>query len=196
MNCLMPLLAGAVLFSSAVASSAQAPAPAATDRPLTIRKMDSGKAKTPEYQVKQGIAQRSRDWYKVEVIYDTETEWLDEVSFTYYVVVKAAKATPGRNSLFTLFKGDVTYINVERGRHKSDIYLHPSTIARFGEVERVAAVVNVGGRLVAMEGKPDGSVSQRWWEQLSPQDGYLLNRMQTPFAMINFDDYEAIKQKN
>ena len=37
--------------------------------------------------------------------------------------------------------------------------------------------------------------NQRWWEQMTPVDGYVLNRMETPFAMISFDDYEAIKPK-
>lgn len=186
----------AVTLLAAVSTSAQTPGPAANDRLLVIKKVDAGKVKTPDYQVKPAQpVQRMRDWYKVEVIYDTSQEWLDEVSFTYYVVVKAKQPQPGQ-SAYTLFKGDVTYINVEKGRHKSDIYLHPSTLARYGEVERVAALVNVAGRLVGMDGLPSGSTSTRWWEQLPPQEGYLLNRTQTPFAMINFDDYEAIKPKN
>jgi hypothetical protein len=169
--------------------------PAAADRLVSVKKIDAGKAKTPEYQAKYVTAQqRSRDWFKVEVIYDTEPEWLDEVSLTYYVVVKAKQPIAGRSSLYTLFKGDVTYINVEKGRHKSDMYLHPSTLARLGDVERVATVVSTGGRVVVMEGVPSLSgANPRWWEQLPPQEGYLLNRTQTPFAMINFDDYEAIK---
>lgn len=184
---------------ASVPAFAQAPSPAgaaAGDRALAIKKLDAGKVKTPDYQVKPAQpTQRMREWYKVELVYETEPEWMDEVSITYYVVVKAKQPQPGR-SAFTLFKGDVTYINIEKGRHKSDIYLHPSTLARFGDVERVAALVNTGGRLVAMDGLPSGSTSSRWWEQLAPQEGYLLNRMQTPFAMINFDDYEAIKPKN
>lgn len=175
---------------------AQAPAAAPTGRPLVIRKIKGEQVRTPEYQAKNvGAQSRSRAWYKIEVSYDVEPDWLDEVTFTYYVVVKAKEPIPGRNSLWTLFKGEVTYVNIEKGRDKrSDIYLHPSTLARFGAVERVAAVVSVGGRMVAMEGEPAlAGPNPRWWEQLTPQDGYLMNRMQTPFAMINFDDYEAVK---
>lgn len=200
MNSLLKSLAlAAVVHLAGIGNSGLAQAPAAApavDRILNIKKIDAGKVKTPDYVVKPALpTQRTREWYKVEVIYDTDPEWVDEISFTYYVVVKAKQPIPGR-SAFTLFKGDVTYINVEKGRHRSDIYLHPSTLARFGDVERVAALVSVGGRLVGMEGLPSGSTSTRWWEQLPPQDGYLLNRTQTPFAMINFDDYEAIKPKN
>jgi len=38
--------------------------------------------------------------------------------------------------------------------------------------------------------------SQRWWEQVPPVDGYVLNRLETPFAMIAFDNYEAIKSRS
>jgi hypothetical protein len=183
----------ATLLCASPGFEARAQAPAAPQTPLAIRKIAGGKVETPEYQVKKSqFAGRTRQWFQVIVDYDTAPEWLDEATFTYYVLVRAKKAEPGRNPL-TLFKGEVTYINIERGRHKSDIYLHPSTVSRFGDVERVAVVVNVGGRLVAMDGQPSGTAQQRWWEQLSPMDGYLLNRMQTPFAMLYFDDYESVK---
>ncbi len=188
---LAPLVAA--LLCAVVPFEARAQAPAAAQSPLAIRKIAGGKAETPEYQIKKSqFSARTRQWFQVIVDYDTAPDWLDEATFTYYVLVRAKRAEPGRNPL-SLFKGEVTYINIERGRHKSDIYLHPSTVARFGDVERVAVVVNVGGRLVAMDGQPSGTAQQRWWEQLSPMDGYLLNRMQTPFAMLNFDDYEAVR---
>ena len=85
----------------------------------------------------------------------------------------------------------MTYVNIQKGKHKSDMYLHPSTIARYGDVQRVGVVISSQGRVLAMESLPANN--QRWWEQLTPLDGYVLNRMQTPFAMIYFDDYEAIK---
>ena len=186
----------AVLLSFAWLSTDASAQAAASQNPVVIKSIEAGKTRTPEYQAKGvGPRKRPRQWFKIEVTYDTDAQWLDEVTFTYYVVVKAKEPIPGRNSLFTLFKGEVSYINIEKGRHSADIYLHPSTIARFGEVERVATVVSQGGRMVTMAGEPalSSGANARWWEQLPPQDGYLLNRTQTPFAMINFDDYEAIK---
>lgn len=33
-----------------------------------------------------------------------------------------------------------------------------------------------------------------WWKQLAAgESGLVLNRMQTPFAMINFTDFEALQ---
>jgi hypothetical protein len=34
-----------------------------------------------------------------------------------------------------------------------------------------------------------------WWKtiKLVPKDGCILSRAQTPFALVNYDDYEVIK---
>jgi hypothetical protein len=165
---------------------AQQPAPA--PKIVQVRKLEQRKAATPEYQLLKGqFMGQTRDWFVATAQYRTAPEWIDELTFTYYILVRAKTGA----QKFTLFKGDVTYVNIQKGDHKSDIYLHPSTLARYGDVERVAVVVNAQGRVVAMESLP--SSNTRWWEQLTPVEGYALNRLQTPFAMINFDDYEAIR---
>ena len=157
-------------------------------RVVQIRKIEPAKVKTPEYQLLKGqFMATTRDWFQITTSYETAPDWLDDLTFTYYVLMKP-KSGPAK---FVLFKGDVTYVNIQKGKHKSDMYLHPSTMARYGDVERVAVVLTTQGRVVAMESLP--ASQQRWWEQLTPVDGYVLNRMQTPFAMVNFDDYEAIK---
>ncbi|HMP75898.1 MAG TPA: hypothetical protein PKE12_06350 [Kiritimatiellia bacterium] len=186
---LVPFVAAIAL----TADTARAQAPGAPATPLVIRKVDAKPVNSPEYQIRNiPITPRGLRWLQVVVDYEVAPEWVDEATFTYYVLLKAKRAEPGR-SPFTLFKGDITYVNIARGRRKADIYMHPSTLARFGDIERLAVVVNVGGRMVALDGQPTGTAAQRWWEQLAPQDGYLLNRMQTPFAMVNSDDFEAIK---
>ncbi len=155
---------------------------------VEIKKIEPAKAQTPEYKLLTGqVMAKTRTWFAINTTYETKPDWIDDLSFTYYVLVRSKEA----GQKYTLFKGDVTYVNVQKGKHKSDMYLHPSTLARYGDVERVAVIVNAAGRVVAMESLP--AATTRWWEQLSPVEGYVLNRMQTPFAMINFDDYEAVK---
>ena len=127
--------------------------------------------------------------------YSTAPEWMDELEFRYYALVQSKK---GKKE-YTLLRGDVTYVNIERNagggpRHKSVVYLHPTTLARYGEVERLAVLIYYQGRLIGIESEP--STKQRWWEQLTPKSGYVLNRLESPFAMINYDDYEAIKAKS
>jgi len=154
---------------------------------VQIRKIDGKKLQTPEYKVKVtgGQSAKRRTWFQITTEYESKPEWIDELRFVYYVLVKGKRE-------YKLFSDEVSYVNVEKGRtHDSVVYLHPSTLKRYGDVECVAVLIYQQGRLVASQSKPPKK--QRWWEQRTPITGYILNRMQTPFAMINFDNYEAIK---
>jgi len=188
----MKRLALSVLLVLSIVLSASAQQADGGKKQLSIDKIEGKKVQTPEYQVsKNQFKARTRDWFQIITTYDTKPEWTDEVSFKYYVLVKDKSGEVGARQ--SLFSGEVTYINIEKGKHKSDMYLHPSTILRFGDVQAVAVIVSVQGRVEAIESLP--ASNDRWWEKLTPVDGMLLNRMQTPFAMLYFDDYEAVKPK-
>ncbi|HMO50490.1 MAG TPA: hypothetical protein PKE26_01425 [Kiritimatiellia bacterium] len=160
--------------------------------PISIRKVDGGKAPTPVFQVRGSQSQgRSKDWFRVFVEYDSEPDWIDELSFTFYVLVrgKSKDAPP-----VTLFKGETAYIHIPSGkRHQADMYLHPNIIARFGDVAQVAVEVREGGRVLARTGKPEPT--EAWWERITPVAGVLLDRGQTPFALVDIDDQEIIKPR-
>jgi hypothetical protein len=146
--------------------------------------------KTPIYQARTTRPQTSAapaDWARISISYETSPEWIDELEFIYYVYVK----DQSNRGAEVMFRGAVTYINVARGRnHQSDIFIHPSTIARMGKPEYVAVVVKHRGAVVATESTAQ---TPNWWERLSPVDGVLLNRAQTPFALIDYDMFNAIK---
>ena len=89
-----------------------------------------------------------------------------------------------------MFRGTVTYVNVAKGRHYSDMFLHPSTLARLGRVEQVAVVVKARGAVVASESTAQ---TQNWWDRFSAVRGVLLNPTQTPVAHGGDDMYEATK---
>jgi len=189
----LPLAVAATVALVAATQSAPAQEAAPRSTPLKISKTDAGKAPTPQYEVRKGNnTTRNRQWFQVVTTFETAPEWIDEATFTYYILVKSKKPEPGQASS-RMFKGDVTYVNMEKGKHRSDAFLQPSTLLRYGDVERVAVQVQVGGRLVAQDGIPTGSDKQRWWEQYTPVAGLVLNHMETPFAFVNFDDYEAVK---
>ena len=156
---------------------------------LRIRKLNAKKQPTPKYDVQRVSLGQSqvRQWMQLQVSFDTAPEWMDQLDFTFYALVKAKKG----QAKYTLFRSAISYVNVEKGSHEGVMYLHPSTLKRYGDVESMAVIVRVNGQLAAMESDPKSK--QRWWEQLSPVDGYLLNRMETPFAMINYDNYPAVK---
>jgi len=156
---------------------------------LRIRKMTpSSKNKTPIFKTAmQGHAQANQpDWWKVVVEYETKPDWVNEIEFIYYVYMKD-QSNKGAEMMFS---SSVTYVNVKKGRHYSDMFLHPNTLARMGRVEQVAVVIKVGGVVVGMEST---AKTPNWWDRYAPIRGVLLNRTQTPFSLIDFDMYEQVK---
>lgn len=164
----------------------------APSRPVRIDRIKGSKVKTPEYEVKRiSVASRTtREWFQILTEYRSAPDWIDQLDVTYYALVKTRRDS-GAEAPYILFRGQVSYVDVEKGRHDSVMYMHPSTISRYGDVDRVAVLMYVKGQLVSMESEPSGG--ERWWERFSPQDGYLRKRTETPFAMISDDNYEAIK---
>ncbi len=159
---------------------------------LRIRRVEGDLVRAPQYQVTGGTrTQRQRQWLQVRTEFETAPEWIDEITFTYYIVLRNRRPPEGEAE-YNLFRGESTYVNVARTRTgQSTVFLHPSTVERYGDLERVGVVVSSQGRVLGMASNP--SSDQRWWEQLPPRSGFVLTRMQTPFAMVNFDDFEAVK---
>ncbi|MEI6165694.1 MAG: Amuc_1102 family pilus-like protein [bacterium] len=152
-----------------------------------------GLVKSPD----AGMSKRAayREWAELSIQYDTEPEWLDEVVFNYYVLVRGKTAQD-----FTLLKGVVTYVDVARGaKHMGVAYVRPAALARFGEIVGVAVEAKVKGETVSSlaegrlgTGKP---LPVEWWKNpnLASKEGYILDKSKTPFALLSFDDYEALK---
>ncbi len=168
------------------------PGPAAPGGPgsdiLRIRKVTPGTEKTPLFKTSSQAQSSGRqtDWWRVAVEFETAPEWIDELEFIYYVYMK----DQSNKGAEVMFRGNVTYVNIARGKHLSDMFLHPSTVARLGRVEQVAVVVKSKGAVVASEST---ARTPNWWDRFSPVEGVLLSRPQTPFAFIDFDSFEAIK---
>ncbi|MCA1810269.1 MAG: hypothetical protein LC725_12620 [Lentisphaerae bacterium] len=94
-----------------------------------------------------------------------------------------------------MFPATVTYVDIPKGRdHISTVFLRPNTVIRYGAVERVAVEVHARGEIVAYASQPDDKT--QWWRmQINARvlNGVLLNRAQTPFAFVAWDNYQAIK---
>lgn len=156
---------------------------------LRIRKMAPvPNTKTPVFRTATAsqASAKQPDWWRVMVEFETAPDWVDELEFTYYVYMK----DQSNKGAEMMFRGAVTYVNVAKGRHYSDMFLHPSTLARMGRVEQVAVVVKAKGAVVATESTAQ---TANWWDRFAPIDGVLLNRAQTPFAFVDYDLYEQIK---
>ena len=179
----------ACLLSPAPEAAAQTLRP---EDVLRIRNLDAQMVRAPEYHATNtSPTRRQREWLEIRVDFQTRPDWIDELTFTYYVVLQNRRPEPNQPE-FTLYTGQSAYVNIARTNDgRSTVYVHPSTVERFGRLYRVGVVVTSAGRTLAMESAPTGE--GRWWEQLPPQQGYVLSRMETPFAMVNFNDFEMAK---
>lgn len=183
------MLAGIIVMCCVMTQAVFAQNRGGERAPMKIRKITGDKVRTPEYKIIGGTAQgKTRNWYRVRVNYETYPDWMDELKVRYYILVKNKK----KKGKLTLFSGIIDYVNIAKGnQHRTEAFLHPSTLERYGEVESIAVEFIAQGKPVARGSRPESK--QRWWENYTPMGGYVLSRLESPFAMINFDDYEAIK---
>ena len=184
----------AAASSTATGASAQPAATVAGKESVVIRKMEAtglaAKVKTPEFNNNANEPQaQAKDWARITVQYETDAEWTDELEFRYMVLVKNTKT-----SVLTMFPGTVTYIDVPKGkRHTSTVFLRPTTLDRYGNVEWAGVKIYLKGEQVAMAQMPDDQ--RPWTANVKTKENVLLNRAQTPFAQVAIDNYETIKQK-
>jgi hypothetical protein len=159
-----------------------------------------GLVKTPEYRsnINRGAGQ-PREWAQIAVQYETVAEWLDDVTFQYWVL--AMRKEDGQN-VYALYKKSVRYSDIAAGReHVSTVFLRPAALERFGPVVAAAVEVTIGGTLVGEASEAEITVPEKWWRnpqvvespQVTAREGYLLNRAESPWALINIDDYEVIR---
>ena len=153
---------------------------------VKIKSLKPVKETTPAFEVKHGGSSTiAKTWWCARTEFETDAEWTDELEFTTYVFVEKSAKHPE-----VMYRNTVTYVNLAKGRHLSDVFLHPDTLSRVGVPKFVAVVVKADGRVVASE---SSATTPNWWDRFSPVDGVLLHRGQTPFAVIDFDSYPCIK---
>jgi len=159
--------------------------------------------RTPVFRTNQPAGTRPvGEWAQIATQYDTSPDWIDELVFQYYVMTMESE---GGANVYSFFRKVVRYVDIERdNNHMSTVFLHPRTLERYGDVVAVAVEITLGGQVAAAEDEVDGGrvrLPENWWtnpnvlqnENLTIRDGYLLGRDETPFALINIDDYEVIK---
>jgi len=181
------LLSTIVALAFIYQTSAQAPiGPGAA----TITKIEPQGVKTPEYNITGGPQKRSKvgTWLEVEVEFETKADEIPELVFLYTIMIE--------NKLLT---GTVSHVNIPKGRdHYSVMYISPRSLEKLtgGKPLTGASIQNVWVEIksadgVTIDGK--GSPKNTPPPNLPRFPGMVLNKMETPFAPLFFDRYEAIK---
>lgn len=164
-----------------------------TKNAVALKKLDIlPKQLTPTYQVTPTppASKTPRYWFQMTLHFDTHMEWTDDLDFRCYVLLKPKVATAGAKPM--LLRGDVTLVNVAKGKHKCDFFVHPSTLLRYGDVDSVAVVVSKSEQVIGMLSQPQST--KRWWEDFQPVPNMVLRRGDTPWALLNYDDFEQVKE--
>jgi len=159
-----------------------------------IKKISPAVDLTPQVSFNFGPVQhpqpRSQQWLEVEVNFESNVDWTDELTVRYFILLAGQCLT-----------GEVTHIDIPRGRDLySVVYVSPKTIARIlnGRPLTGIDIQDVGVQLVAkgqvLTTKSYKTVGdQQWWQNQQQITGKVLNKNQTPFAPLIWDRYEQIK---
>jgi hypothetical protein len=151
------------------------------------------KLRSPLYNASgAGNQTAQKTWLRVSVEYETQNEWIDQLDFTFYVLVRDGKQD-------RLFRKTVSYVDIAKGRHAADVFIRPNTFARMeAKAVQAAVVVSVRGAdgMAPTELGSESTLEQReWWKSIPSAEGTLLNRDETPFAFLAYDSFELIKRE-
>jgi hypothetical protein len=160
---------------------------------LEIRSLSGDTERSPQYDDGGG----RDDWYVIRTQYTTRTDWIDELTFTYYVLFRPDRDAAGTlmdpASQVLILKGSVTYIHIPDGRRESLMFVHPRLLERFGVVERIAVVVTTPASAAPLGFASEPPARTPWWQQAPAIEGLLMHRDQSPYGPVLADDHEMIR---
>ena len=180
----------------------------AQQQKATIGKIDFDALPSPQMNVGKDKTFKPKDWLEAEAeitipaanAEQKKIGFIDQVTVKWYV---AFKNPDGKG--FVKVSKTINHINVPVDEEIfSSVYMSPSMLKRItgkdkagkGDVEAVGLEVLVSGEKVglAAQKKPE-----KWWESGSLSDQSdkvpLLNKDETPFAMLWWDRYAEIQKE-
>lgn len=147
-------------------------------------------------------SQKSRVWGVFDVTFQTTPQWIDSMTITYTVILLNPKpdAKKGEKPM-TLMQTTVEYADVQQDReHRAGAVVLPAALLRLGEPLGFAVSISVGGKEVASQGVGKGPLQshKEWWKDsaildhpnVQRRDAYMMDRMKSPFQLVDPDDYE------
>lgn len=162
---------------------------------FAIKKVDFDLVATPEYTASSTISKpvnSQQKWVKVEVTFEATPDLTDELTFNYYVLFGDR-----------LLVGHVNHVNIAKGRELHSVMLmSPRTVERItgGKPISKASITNISVTInkpgvsapIAMGSLKPGARGE-WWATMKQEEGYLVNKNDTPFAPQGWDYFEAVK---
>lgn len=151
---------------------------------------------------------KPKEWLEIEAAFTVKmspeppSKTAERILVKWYVAVEH----PERRGAFLLLTKDITHVNVPLNEEiYSSVYLSPASIKRLtgsdragkNSVELVGYEILVNGEKVAQE---TNKSKAGWWntasDKISRSDTVpLLNKMETPFAIMWWDRYAEILEE-
>lgn len=167
---------------------------------ITINKIDfeekrGGSAGVLVQQTLGGNSQ-SRQWMEVKSVFSNQGDWIDNVKVRFLVLLMNKKPeSEGRrlntSDFFKLLVKDEEFVNVPQGKDfTSKVYIHPHTLARFGEIAQMRVEIYRNGALDAELIKDFTNSKEKkqfdfreWWKRFPLLGGSLLSPSDTPYLL-------------
>ncbi len=196
----MKTLLKTLVATAAVLAVVNSPCVQAQDSPVEIRDISAQMLGTPQYNFSRSADQRSdpEEWLAVEVEFSNEADMLDELTMRVHVALAQTTGRDGQR----YFTGEVTYVNIFKGRNKFGVmYIAPNSLKMVNEgnmiskndVEEIGVELLYKGRVMAQKNMKNDRIGP-WWQTMTPIPGHLLNKNQAvPFAPLYWSRYEQIK---
>lgn len=163
---------------------------------------------------------KPRQWIVLETKYETfgteNSNFLDQLTFTWHVLLDAKSATENKGNKeglapYSYFTTSTTYFNIPAGQHAASVVLPPSYLERYGEPKVLGLeITNQNGELLAGDcwSEVKGiAPHKKFWEDSKIMDAPngadgkmierrqgLVDRSKTIWALVNPNDYEATAQ--
>jgi hypothetical protein len=181
------------LCSTAIVATAQVPVQVGPGN-IKIKGVAKAMQNTPEYRTDVPDKRyQKQKWLEIEVNFEVDklvpkTETIDELTFKYTALINGK-----------LYIGEVTHVNIPEGNdHYSVMYMSPRSLDRaalgkgFNEsmIDNVWVTVERQGQKLAVDSLKKGAAQPPNLQQVP---GLLLQKADTPFQVLWWDRYEAVK---
>lgn len=157
-----------------------------------IKKVEVSFVDTPAYTVSPPARQvRAKKWMQIEVSFDSKADFTEELVFNYYIYFTKR-----------LFVGRVHHVTIQKGRDLHSVaYMSPNAIADIlrgkqlspADVENVSVTITKPGIAAPISAKSWKPSTGEWWATMKQEEGFVVDKSQTPFAPLAWDYYEALK---
>ena len=102
------------------------------------------------------VFNKPRKWIVLEAKYQTYDKVVDQLTFTWHVLLDTKTATTkdkdalAKRAPYSYLTQRVTYVNIPKGSHAASVCLHPSYYEQYGEPKAVGIVItDANGKVLA-----------------------------------------------